>query len=535
MQRINLVDCTLRDGGYYNAWDFSPELLDNYFQAMEAISADYLEIGFRTLNKKGFKGGCGYSTDNYIRSINIPPGLRLAVMVNAGELLKHSEGLIAAMEQLFSPAKDSPVSLVRIACHMPEIEPVMPAVSWLKEQGYFATINFMQIADRTEDEITRIAKIANDFPLDVFYFADSMGSLNPDQTAKIIQILNANWKGEVGIHTHNNRCLGVANSMRAAEQGVTWIDGTVSGMGRGPGNAQTEYLTIELEPYRPVQCNPTKLFALINKYFKPMQEKYGWGPNPFYYIAGRYGIHPTYIQEMIGDTRYNEEDILSVMDHLRRTGGKKFNTATMESARHFYSETPKGNWIPSKVFAGREVLILGTGPGSAAHRRAIEAFIKIRKPFVIALNTQKSVAPELIDIRAACHPVRLLADCKEHANLPQPLVVPASQLPESVLNALGNKQLLDFGLQVKADTFIFNDNHCVLPTSLVIAYVLALTTSGKAKRILLAGFDGYGADDPRTIEMDNLLTGYRNADKALEVIAITPTKYKLPVTSVYAL
>lgn len=533
--KINLLDCTLRDGGYYNTWDFPQELIENYLKAMEAISADYVEIGFRTLDTNDYKGGCGYSTDSYIRSLNIPPGVKLAVMVNAGEFMKHPGGVTSALEKLFAPAADSPVSLVRIACHMPEIEPIMPGVSWLKEKGYLATINFMQIADRSEDEIDKIAKLVSNYPLDVLYFADSMGGLNPDQTAGIIQTLRNHWKGEIGIHTHDNMCRGITNSLRAIEEGVTWVDGTVTGMGRGPGNAKTEYLAIEMEQYRQVPSNPLKLLAVINKYFKPMQDKYRWGSNPFYYLAGKYGIHPTYIQEMLGDTRYNEEDILAVIDHLKTGGGKKYRLDTMEAARHFYNGEPMGTWVPANMIAGKDVLVLGTGPGVVSHQRAIEGLVKSRKPFVIALNTQRSIASDLIDIRVACHPMRLMADCHEHANLPQPLATPVSQLSESVLKALGNKQLLDFGLQVQAETFAFYENHCILPTVLVIAYALAIATSGKAKRILLAGFDGYGSDDPRTIEMDDLFMGYKKAEEALDILAITPTKYKIPTTSVYAM
>ena len=533
---IKLIDCTFRDGGYYNSWDFSSELINDYFKAMEAIAIDYIEIGFRTLNTRGYKGGCGYSTDSYSRSLEVPPGIKLAVMVNAGELVKHPEGVIAALKKLFPvPAQDSLVKLVRIACHLPEIEPVIPGVSWLKENGYLATINFMQIADRTEDEINTVAEVLCNNPVDVLYFADSMGSLNPDQTAEIIKTLRTHWTGEIGIHTHDNMCQGVTNSIRAIKEGVTWVDGTVNGMGRGPGNAKTEYLVIELEEYRQVEANPTKLFALTKKYFAPLQAQFKWGPNPFYYLAGKYGIHPSYIQEMLNDTRYNEEDVLAVIHHLQNVGGKKFNLTTMESARHFYSEGPRGTWRPEEKIANKDVLIIGSGPGVVAHQRVIEGFIKKNNPFVIALNTQSSVASELIDIRAACHPIRLLADCAEHATFSQPLATPASQLPESVIKALGNKELLDFGMQVQMDTFVFNPTFCILPASLVIAYALAIATSGKAKRILLAGFDGYGADDPRSIEMDNLFRLYMGASKALELLAIIPTKYKIPTTSVYAM
>lgn len=532
---IKLVDCTLRDGGYYNTWDFPPELIENYFKAMEAISVDYVEIGFRTLNTHGYKGGCGYSTNRYIRSLNIPQDLKLAVMINAAELVKHPEGVIAALESLFPPVKESPVSLVRIACHMPEIEPVMVGIPWLKEKGYLATINFMQIADRSEDEIINCAKVVSRYPLDVLYFADSMGSLNPDQTSSIIHILRIHWKGEIGIHTHDNMCLGLANSMRAIEEGVKWVDGTVTGMGRGPGNAKTEYLAIEIEPYRSVPSNLTKLLSVINKYFKPMQDKYRWGPNPYYYLAGKYGIHPTFIQEMLGDTRYDEEDILAVISNLRNEAGKKFSITALENARNFYDAEPKGTWAPADMIAGRDVLILGSGPGVMMHKRAIELFIKTWKPFVIALNTQKGIDAKLINIRAACHPVRLLVDCREHITLPHPVAIPASQLPGHIHDALGNKQLLDFGLNVQADTFIFEKTHCTIPNSLVVAYALAIANSGRANRILLAGFDGYEADDPRNIEMDNLLAIYKKAEGSLDVLAITPTKYKISTTSVYAM
>ena len=187
------------------------------------------------------------------------------------------------------------------------------------------------------------------------------------------------------------------------------------------------------------------------------------------------------------------------------------------------------------MIKGRDVLILGTGPGVQAHRPALESFIRQKMPFVIALNTQKSLDDELIDIRAACHPVRLLADCDEHARLPQPLATPASMLPEDVQAALAGKQLLDFGLSVQPDAFAFHQNFAQLPTSLVIAYALAIATSGQAKSIYLAGFDGYGADDPRRQEADKIFHAYQAAAGALPLLAITPTLYELNSTSVYSL
>lgn len=535
----NLLDCTLRDGGYYNNWDFTPRLISDYLNAMQSLNVDYIEIGFRSLNNKGFKGGCAYSTDHFLNSLSIPLELKdkIGVMVNASEIINYNKGMEEVLGRLFLPESESVVSLVRIACHVYEFELVLPAVGWLKKQGYKVGVNLMQVADRDLEEITRLATLANNYSssIDVLYFADSMGSLNPSQTRKIISALKLGWSGEIGIHTHDNMGQALENSICAAEAGVAWIDGTVTGMGRGAGNAKIEYLAIELEPYRRRQQNITKLLEIIRTRFKPLQEQYGWGSNPYYYLAGKYAIHPSYIQEMINDSRYNEEDILNVIEHLKGEGGKKFSIDTLDAARHFYVGKSCGSWCPQKQIKGKEVLILGAGPGVKKYHQAIEAYIQNNKPYVIALNTQQNIKESLIDVRAACHPVRLLADCQDYLKKPQPLVTPASVLPIDLKQELKSKTLLDFGLSVQPNTFSFGNTHCVLPAPVVIAYALAIASSGQALRILLAGFDGYAADDLRRHETDSIFQVYQATDSHVPILAITPTLYDIPVASIYGL
>lgn len=87
MQKVKLLDCTLRDGGYYNSWDFSPDLINDYLDAMKNIQADFVELGLRSLKNDGFLGGCAYTTDGFIRRLAIPQGLHIGVMVNASELV----------------------------------------------------------------------------------------------------------------------------------------------------------------------------------------------------------------------------------------------------------------------------------------------------------------------------------------------------------------------------------------------------------------------------------------------------------------
>lgn len=534
-RKLTFVDCTLRDGGYYNEWDFDPQLIVRYLDAMVSAGVDVVEMGLRTTRNQGFKGACAFTTDEFLSSLPIPASLSAGVMVNASELLGELP-MSDSLGRLFPRhSEDSPVDVVRIACHVHEFPHALEASHWLKGRGYRVGFNLMQVADRDQAEIEDLALRASSYPIDVLYFADSMGSMGPAQTGRIVSWLRRHWRGELGIHTHDNLRMALQNTLAAVAEGVSWVDSTVTGMGRGPGNARTEELAIEVAQLREQNISLVPLMRILRKDFRPMQDQYGWGTNPFYYLAGKYGIHPTYIQEMLSDSRYDEEDILAAIDHLRVEGGKKFSLDTLDAAKHFYDEVDGGSWDPATLLRGREVLLLGTGPGVGRHQWALENYVREKKPVVIALNTQAEIASDLITLRVACHPVRLLADCQAHALLPQPLATPWSILPEDVREALRGKEILDFGLAIEPDLFKFSRTSCTLPTSLVVAYALAIVASGEASRVLMAGFDGYGADDPRNHEMKSLLDLYQATAGSRSLVAVTPTRYELASESIYGM
>jgi len=106
-------------------------------------------------------------------------------------------------------------------------------------------------------------------------------------------------------------------------------------------------------------------------------------------------------------------------------------------------------------------------------------------------------------------------------------------LPEAVKTNLAKKVILDFGVIINNQGFSFNKNYCESPSSLVIAYTLAIANSGKAKKIILAGFDGYNADDPRSQEMDQLLKTYKEKSNSISLTSITPTCYNISVKSIF--
>ena len=238
---------------------------------------------------------------------------------------------------------------------------------------------------------------------------------------------------------------------------------------------------------------------------------------------------------MLNDERYEDEDILSLIEHLRTVGGKKFNHRVMETGRLIFSSEPSGNWNPKTLISNKDVLIIGSGPSAVQHQAGIETFINKSSPFVIALNTNLSIDESLINLRAACHPMRIVADIKQYKKLSQPLAIPLSQLPDELQNLLADIDILDYGLSIQEGLFSFSENQCELPLPLVIAYSLAIASIGGARKIFLAGMDGYSADDRRSSEMAEIFASYSSSKLSVPLISITPTKYDIQSSSVYAL
>ena len=90
MKKINLLDCTLRDGGYYNNWDFPKELIEEYLSSLSQSGIEFIELGFRSLNAKNYMGPCAYTKDTFINSLKIPKELKIGIMINASEIISNN-------------------------------------------------------------------------------------------------------------------------------------------------------------------------------------------------------------------------------------------------------------------------------------------------------------------------------------------------------------------------------------------------------------------------------------------------------------
>ena len=131
-KKITLLDCTLRDGGYYNNWDFSKELIEDYLKAMSA-KIQFIELGFRFLKKDIYLGPCAYTTPYFLESLSIPKNLKIGIMINASDLISNKLSKADIDHHFFQFTKKNKISFVRFACHLKEVEKILPYCNKLKK------------------------------------------------------------------------------------------------------------------------------------------------------------------------------------------------------------------------------------------------------------------------------------------------------------------------------------------------------------------------------------------------------------------
>ena len=509
MQKSSLIllDCTLRDGGYYNSWDFSTELINDYLQVMSSISTNYVELGFRMFDTEDFRGACAYTTDHFINHLTIPDGLKIGVMVDASEIESYKEGRVLALSKLFINASKSPVSLVRIATHYSQFNEALLSCRWLKEKGYEVGINLMQIASCSEKEIEIFAHAVDSKFVDVLYFADSMGSMHPDKVSKIITSLRKGWDGPIGIHTHDNMGQALENVNKAIEIGASWIDGTISGMGRGAGNAETEYLLAN--PY--LQKDPSstyKIFNLVSNHFAEMKKKCGWGPSLEYFYGAKFGIHPTYIQELCADKELDKNLIFNIIEDIGKTASPhKFTKQTLDLSKSSLSQKSlviKGKKVP-KFMKNIDVLLIAQTNASLQYKEAIKDYISAKKPIVISINQPNKIIDIPYDYVAISHNQKYRSDHESYLNSNSLKYIAPEGLFELDDKSLISSIKFNYGISISNDNFEMLGDHCIIPYRLTLAYAIAFCIEANASQIYLAGFEGYEDGNPKQKIMQNLL------------------------------
>ncbi len=531
---IRILDCTLRDGGYYNRWDFHRDDVDRYLAAVKNSSVDVVELGFRSMPKNTFMGPYYYTTDEFINQLDLPEGVVYDVMINGKEFVNDSDNPRPAINTLFQRKENSAVSLVRIAINFNHALKMESIATLLKGLGYQVGLNMMQAHGKDEKDYVETAENINSWGvIDVLYFADSLGNMTPGDVEKICQSLKKGWQGSLGIHAHNNKNLALINSMTAVENGVTWCDGTITGMGRGAGNVSTESLMMEMSRLGYHEGNANMTQPAVDD-FTELKKKYGWGSNLYYHYASNHGIHPTFVQSLLEDRRYDNQMVLGALEFLADKDSTAYSTNAVRQAIYGEKMDLTGTWDATGWLDGKEALIVGAGPSVDKYREGILRYIDKEDPAVLFLNINRCLPNAVAEATIVAHETRALFDSQQYKELNHPIVLPENRLGELIKDQLKGLDILDYGLALEDDSFIIDSNGCRLQWPLAAAYALAVVTQAGASKISLVCFDGFSADDPRQEEMNDVFIKYTSLEKSLSITALTPTTYRLNQSSIFS-
>jgi 4-hydroxy 2-oxovalerate aldolase len=531
---IKILDCTLRDGGYYNKWDFDRDIIDRYLTAVKASSIDVVELGFRSLPKNTFMGPYAYTTDEFINQLDLPKGPIYGVMINGKEFIGNSESSQSSINKLFQIKEKSPITLVRIAINFNNVLESESIAKQLKDMGYLVGLNMMQAHGKDEKDYIEMAEnISSWGVVDVLYFADSLGNMTPEDVKKICRSLKNGWSGPLGIHTHNNKNLALINSITAVENGVTWCDSTVTGMGRGAGNASTEGLLLEMSRLGYHKGNANMMQPAVED-FTVLKKQYNWGSNLYYHYASNHGIHPTFVQSLLEDRRYDNQQVLGALEFLADRDSTAYSTDAVRQAIYGNQIDVVGTWDATDWLNGKEVLVVGAGPSVNKYKEGILQYIEKTKPIVLFLNINRYLPASLARATIVSHETRALFDSQQYHNLNHPIVLPEARLGTLIKDQLVGLEILDYGLTLQEDSFIIGPNGCRLQWPLAAAYVLAMVTQAGASKVSLVGFDGYSADDPRQEEMNDVFFKYTSLAESLAITTLTPTTYRIDQSSIFS-
>jgi 4-hydroxy 2-oxovalerate aldolase len=284
-KEIKVMDCTIRDGGLMNKWQFSDEFVKAVYDSLVEAGVDYMEIGYLSSESAFSRDEVGpwkFCNNEDLRRVvgDNNTSLKLSAMADIGRI---------SLDDI-PMAADSLLDMIRVACYVHQVDKAVELAEHCMDKGYEVTINLMAVSKVNETELDEaLADIAKS-RVPIFYIVDSFGSLYSEHIVHLARKYKKALPGKtIGIHAHNNMQLAMSNTVTAIIEDCNFLDATILGMGRGAGNCPLEVLIAFLKnpKYRLLP-----ILGAIQNYVAPLQKEIDWGYHIPYLITGAMNEHP---------------------------------------------------------------------------------------------------------------------------------------------------------------------------------------------------------------------------------------------------
>lgn len=368
---MKILDCTLRDGGYYTNWDFSKPLVNKYIESINYLPIDYIELGYRNVTQNEYQGKYAYCPIFELEDIRQKSSKKLAIMLNEKSVK------ISHLTDLLHPIRGL-IDMVRIAIDPQNFDRGLALASAVKQLGFEVGFNMMYMSKWLESpELLRRFEKLNGV-VDLFCMVDSYGGIVTKNAIEIHNQVKDTIRCQIGFHGHNNLELALANSIALLENGIDIIDSTILGMGRGAGNLKTELLLTYLNKEKYTEIDFNILGELLVP-FQALKDRYLWGTNLPYMLSGAYSLPQKDVMDWVSNRVYSFNNIIRALDNKR---------IKIEDNLKF----PEFCSVQAN-----EAIIIGGGESVLLHSEGIRHFINNRPDLALIFATSRH-AEHFIDL-----------------------------------------------------------------------------------------------------------------------------------------
>lgn len=526
MNRISVLDCTLRDGGYVNDFLFESKAIKDIIKGLSKAGIDIIECGF-------LKSGADNPDVSLFGSVKQLQNVIGEKNENLMYVAMIQYGAISIEELDFCDSKS--IDGIRLTFHENEIEQAFVLGRQLMDKGYKV---FMQPVGTTtyEDEtLIRLIKKVNELKPYAFYMVDTLGVMYKNDLLRLFYIIDHNLDKRIalGFHSHNNLQMSFANAQELVQLNSPRniiIDTSVLGMGRGAGNLNTELLIQYLNVNFNACYDSLELMGVLDEYIRPLSSVYKWGYDAAYYIAAVSGCHPNYASFLLNLQTLNMYDINAILNGLDESKKAIFEKKYIESEYlkymdHYVNDSNVLEEI-AKIIGSKKVLLVAPGKSVRDNMKKIRQKLDEDDYYVISINFQPTEIP--VDMV-------YISNMKRFKNIDE-----LNQKRDIKVIVTSNIEIEKHSdiLVVNYSSYLNEDSHIVDNAGLMC---INLLNKINVKSLTLAGFDGFSGnvkdnyyeqslyldvEEERLVDM-NAATARRFAQlvKQIDITFITESSY----------
>ncbi|MCI8518423.1 MAG: 3-hydroxy-3-methylglutaryl-CoA lyase [Hungatella sp.] len=472
MQRIQMLDCTLRDGGYCNQWHFGYEHIKKITKGLAEAGIEIIECGFLTEKVSYDKEVTRFPTMNHIGAV-IPAdreGKLFVCMVNFGEY---------RLENI--PDHDgSSADGIRVAFHKKDMEEALEFCEGIQKKGYKVFIQAMVSLSYRDEEFLGLIRRVNQFKPYAFYIVDSFGVMRRRELIRLFYMIEHNLEESVviGYHSHNNMQLAFSNAQALADinsRRSLVIDSSILGMGRGAGNLNTELFVEYLNDTTGTEYDLNPLLNLIDEVLNRFYQQNYWGYSLPNYLSAKHNVHPNYagyLDDKKTLTAQNMDEIFAMMEEGKRA---EFDKEYIESLYMRYmtaGQVHEEHLCELKErLSDKRVLLIAPGKSAVEEQKKIERFAGNSDVISMGINSDRHCSYSDFIFLSNLRRFRELDTVKK-----KKCIVTSNIPADQVYLQTGYRELLNMEEAVK-------DNAGLMAIKFLI--------NCGVEEIYLAGFDGY--------------------------------------------